>query len=101
MQQPRAVRAEKANSDIAELQAELDQLRADFGKMAGTMSEIASDSVAGAGQQVETAADKVWTEVKRHADSVSREIEQRPVAAALTAFGAGALLGLLLNRHRT
>ena len=72
-----------------------------FARMAGTMSEIAGDDAGGAAQQAEASTDKVWTEVKRQADSVSREIEQRPVAAALTAFGAGALLGLLLNRHRS
>jgi ElaB/YqjD/DUF883 family membrane-anchored ribosome-binding protein len=101
MQQPRAVMADQANTDIAALQTEIKQLRADFAKMAGTMSEIAGDGVAGAVRQGEVSADKVWTELKRQADSVSREIEQRPVAAALTAFGAGALLGLLLNRHRS
>jgi ElaB/YqjD/DUF883 family membrane-anchored ribosome-binding protein len=101
MQQPKAVMADQANTDIAALQTEIKQLRADFAKMAGTMSEIAGDGVAGAEQQGEASTDKVWTEVKRQADSVSREIEQRPVAAALTAFGAGALLGLFLNRHRS
>jgi ElaB/YqjD/DUF883 family membrane-anchored ribosome-binding protein len=78
--------ADHATSGIAALQTEIKQLRADFARM-----EL----------QAEPSIDKVWTEVKRHADSVSREIEQRPVAAAPTAFGAGALLGLLLTRHRS
>jgi ElaB/YqjD/DUF883 family membrane-anchored ribosome-binding protein len=92
--------ADEPNADIAALQIEIKQLRTDFAKVAGTMREIASNSVAGAGQQVEAATDKVWIEVKRRADSVSREIEQNPIAAALTAFSAGVLFGLLLNRHR-
>jgi ElaB/YqjD/DUF883 family membrane-anchored ribosome-binding protein len=92
--------ADEPNTDIAALQTEIKQLRTDFAKVAGTMREIASNSVAGAGHQVEAATDRVWTEVKRQADGVSREIEQNPIAAALTAFSAGVLLGLLLNRHR-
>ena len=93
--------ADEPNADIAALQTEITQLRADFARMAGTMSEIAGDGLAGAGEQGEASTDKLWTEVKRQADSMTREIEQRPVVAALTAFGAGALLGLLLNRHRS
>ena len=100
MQQPRAVMADEPTAEIAELQTEIKQLRADFAKIAGTMREITSNRVAGAGQQVQDSTDKVWAEVKRQAESVTREIEERPVASALTAFSAGILLGLLLNRHR-
>jgi ElaB/YqjD/DUF883 family membrane-anchored ribosome-binding protein len=92
--------ADQTNADIAGLQADIKQLRADLAKIAGTMRDIASNSVAGAGQQVQASTEKAWTEVKRQADSVSREIQERPIAAALTAFGAGILLGLLLNARR-
>ena len=89
------------NTDIAALQTEIKQLRTDFAKIAGTMRDLASNSVAEAGQQVQASTEKVWTEVKRQAGTMGREIEDRPVAAALTAFGAGILLGLLLNGRRT
>jgi len=92
--------ADQLNTDIAALQSEIKQLRADFAKIAGTMRDLANNSVAAAGQQAQVSTEKVWTEVKRQADSVTREIEERPIAAALTAFGSGILLGLLLNRHR-
>jgi ElaB/YqjD/DUF883 family membrane-anchored ribosome-binding protein len=92
--------ADQPNTDIAALQTEIKQLRADFAQIAGTIRDLASSSVAVAGQQAQASTEKVWTEVKRQVDSVSREIEEQPLAAALTAFGAGVLLGLLLNRHR-
>ena len=69
------------------------QLRTDFAKIAGTMRELASNSVAGAEETVVASADKVWTEAKRHAQTVGREIEERPIASALTAFATGIILG--------
>jgi ElaB/YqjD/DUF883 family membrane-anchored ribosome-binding protein len=97
---PRAVMADQPNADIAALQTEIKQLRADFAQIAETMRDLAGNSVAAAGQQAHASTEKVWTEVKRQADSVTREIEERPIAAAITAFGSGILLGLLLSRHR-
>jgi ElaB/YqjD/DUF883 family membrane-anchored ribosome-binding protein len=88
--------ADQNNADIAALQTDIKQLRTDFAKVAGTMRDLAGNSVAGA----EASADKVWTEAKRHAQNVSREIEERPIASALTAFATGIILGLLLSGRR-
>ena len=92
--------ADQTNTDIAALQTEIKQLRVDFAKIAGTMRDIANNGVAGAGQRVQASTDKIWTEVKRQTGNASRGIEDRPVAAALAAFGAGVLLGLLHTRRR-
>jgi hypothetical protein len=81
--------ANQPNTDIATLQTEIEQLRADFAKLA-----------AGVGQPMLPPAENIWTEVQRQAGSLGREIEERPIAAALTAFGAGILLGHLLNARR-
>lgn len=91
--------ADQPSADIAALQAEIKQLRADFAQIAGTIRDLASDSVAAAGQRAQDQTERVWTEVKRQADCVSREIEEKPIPAALIAFGSGILLGLYLNRH--
>ena len=89
-----------ANTDITALQTDIKQLRADFAKIAGTIRDLATNSVTEAGQQAQLSTEKAWTEVKRQAGNVTREIEDRPVASALTAFCAGMLLGLLLNGRR-
>ena len=92
--------ADQPNADIAALQSDIKQLRTDFAKIAGTMRELASNSVAEAEGKVAASADKVWTEAKRQVQTVGREIEERPIASALTAFATGIILGLLLSGRR-
>ena len=92
--------ADQTTADIAALQTEIKQLRTDFAKIAGTMRELASHGVAEAEEKVAASADRVWTEAKRHAQNVGREIEERPIASALTAFATGVILGLLMSGRR-
>jgi len=92
--------ADQTTADIADLQTEIKQLRTDFAKIAGTMRDLASQGVAGAEERVAASADKLWSEAKRHVQSVGREIEEKPIAAAFTAFAAGIILGLILSGRR-
>ena len=92
--------ADQTTTDIAELQSEIKQLRTDFTKIAGTIRGLASNSVADAEEKVMASADRVWTEAKRHAQNAGKEIEERPIASALTAFATGIVLGLLLSGRR-
>jgi ElaB/YqjD/DUF883 family membrane-anchored ribosome-binding protein len=91
--------ASQANADIAALQTAIDQLRNDMAEIAATLREMASKDVAKEGLELHVSAEKVWTEVKRQAGNMGREIEDKPVASALAAFGVGILAGLFLNRH--
>jgi ElaB/YqjD/DUF883 family membrane-anchored ribosome-binding protein len=92
--------ADQSKPDVAVLQAEIKQLRTDFAKFSETMQDIVNNGGVEGGEQLQASTEKILTEVKRHAGNVGREIEEKPVASALTAFGAGILLGLLLNRRR-
>jgi ElaB/YqjD/DUF883 family membrane-anchored ribosome-binding protein len=92
--------ADQTTTDIAALQSDLKQLRTDFSKIAGTMRGLASNGVASAEESVTASADKMWNEAKRHAQNVSREIEERPITSALTAFTAGVVFGLFLSGRR-
>ena len=85
--------------DVTALQAELKQLRADFDKIAGTIRGAASHGIGARLDETEASAERVWSEIKCGVQSAGRSIETRPIAAALAAFGAGALLGLLLSRR--
>jgi ElaB/YqjD/DUF883 family membrane-anchored ribosome-binding protein len=89
-----------AQPDIATLQADIQQLRADLAKMTTDMRDIASNGVARAGGRAQESAEKVWGEVKRQAQQVSQEIEEKPFASALAAFASGLVLGMLVNARR-
>ena len=92
--------ADQTTADIAVLQTEIKQLRTDIAKIAGTMRDLASHGVAEAEDRVAASADKAWTEAKRHAQNVSREIEEKPIASALAAFATGVVFGLFLSGRR-
>jgi ElaB/YqjD/DUF883 family membrane-anchored ribosome-binding protein len=87
-------------NDLATLQADMQKLRADFAKMTADMRDIASTRVSQAGTKAQESAEKVWDEVRRQAQTVGQEIEERPFTSALAAFGTGLLLGMLLNARR-
>jgi ElaB/YqjD/DUF883 family membrane-anchored ribosome-binding protein len=90
--------ATQTNTDIAALRIEIEQLRDEMTQIAGTLREIASNDVAGEGSH--TSAEQVWNDIRRQAGNFGREIEEKPIASALAAFGIGILAGLFLNRRR-
>jgi ElaB/YqjD/DUF883 family membrane-anchored ribosome-binding protein len=87
-------------NDLSTLQADIQQLRTDFAKMTSDMRTIASNRVSEASGVAQDSAEKVWDEVRRHAQNVTQEIEERPFASALAAFATGLVLGMLLNARR-
>jgi len=86
--------------DTKSLLAELQQLRADFGRVADSLRVILQQRGSETLGKAHDAADKVWDEARKQADTVVREIESRPVAAAVSAFGLGMMLGMLFGSRR-
>ncbi len=87
-------------NDLAALQADIQQLRADFAKMTTDMRNVASTGYAQASGKAQESAEKMWGEVRRQAQNVTQEIEERPFASALASFATGLVLGMLLNARR-
>lgn len=92
--------AASMESDLSTLQADIAQLRADFSKMTTDIRSLASNGVNQASGKAQEAGEKMWDEVRRQAQSVSHEIEERPFASALASFATGLVLGMLLNARR-
>lgn len=92
--------ADSTEPDLATLQADIQQLRTDFAKMAADMRGLANSGYAQAKGQAQESAEKVWDEMKRQAENVGHEIEERPFASALVTFATGLVLGILLSGRR-
>jgi ElaB/YqjD/DUF883 family membrane-anchored ribosome-binding protein len=92
--------AASMENDFAALQADIQQLRADFAKMTTDMRNVATSGYAQASGKAQESAEKMWGEVRRQAQSVGQEIEERPFVSALASFATGLVLGMLLNARR-
>jgi ElaB/YqjD/DUF883 family membrane-anchored ribosome-binding protein len=92
--------AASKETDLATLQADIQQLRADFAKMTTDMRNMASTGYTQASDKAQESAEKIWDEVRRQAQSMTQEIEERPFASALVSFATGLVLGMLLNARR-
>jgi len=92
--------ASATEADIQALQEQLQQLRSDFAALSATLKDLARHGLDEAAQRASAPGERAWAEVKRQADAVTQEIEEKPIASALTAFGIGLVLGVLVNGRR-
>ncbi len=87
------------DANVQALQAELKVLRADFARIAELLKDTARQGSAEAADRIRDSAERGWSEAQRTAQSLMKEMEERPIGSALTIFGIGVLLGLLLGRR--
>jgi ElaB/YqjD/DUF883 family membrane-anchored ribosome-binding protein len=92
--------ASATEADVKALHEQLEQLRTDFAGLSGTLKDLARHGIGDAAQRVSVPAEKVWDDVKRRAEAVTHEIEEKPLASAVTAFGIGLVLGILFSGRR-
>ena len=69
--------AASMESDFAALQADIQQLRADFAKMTTDVRTLANNGYSQASGKAQESAEKMWGEVRRQAQNVTQEIEER------------------------
>jgi len=86
-------------ANIQALQAELKVLRADFARIAELLKDTARHGSADAADRIRETAERGWSEAQKTAQTLIKEMEERPVGSALTIFGIGVLLGMLLARR--
>jgi ElaB/YqjD/DUF883 family membrane-anchored ribosome-binding protein len=86
--------------DVAALESEIRQLRAGLEAATEKMRGLRNGEASNGQASTFGAAERMWSEVKQQAQQVGHEIEERPLVSALTAFGAGIALGVLLGARR-
>jgi ElaB/YqjD/DUF883 family membrane-anchored ribosome-binding protein len=86
--------------DIKELRDELIQLRKDFAKLTDTLEATAKHGAAEAKEKVRETVSGLRGEAEDAAERLSHKIEANPIQGALSAFGIGVVLGLLLSPRR-
>lgn len=86
--------------DIEALQAEMKQLRQDLARLSETFRDVLRHGGAEAVDRARDTGEKLWGEAKRRAHGVTEEIEEKPLTAAMTAFGLGVILGMLFSSRR-
>ena len=89
----------RMQSEIDSLRAEIRQLQADITSLTESVRGVIRAGKAEAVERVSETADKAWTEAKSLADGLSKQVEEKPVTALVSAFSVGMLLGLLFNRR--
>jgi hypothetical protein len=91
--------SETTEADIEALKGEMKKLREDFAKIAELLKDAARHGSADAADMIRDKAEQHWNDAKSTAQSMFKEMEERPVQSALTIFGVGVLLGLLVGRR--
>ena len=92
--------AGETEADIRKLQDEIARLRAEFAGLSETLKDTVRHGTGEAAAKAREAGDKAWQEAKAKLGQVNKEIEEKPLAATLTAFGVGLVLGLIFSGRR-
>jgi ElaB/YqjD/DUF883 family membrane-anchored ribosome-binding protein len=91
--------SEATDADIQALIAEMKNLRADVERISSVLKDTARHGAEDATDAVRETAEAGWNEAKSKAQNIMEEMEHRPVQSALTIFGIGVMLGLLVGRR--
>jgi ElaB/YqjD/DUF883 family membrane-anchored ribosome-binding protein len=94
------VQEQVATTDIEALRLEIQQLRTDFSTMGRTLKDIAGNVSSDAYARFRDNADRAKLRAEQAADTVTHNIEERPLASVLVALAVGVMLGLVFSRQR-
>jgi len=88
------------HSEIESLRTEIRQLQVNLASLTDSVRGVVRAGKAEAVDRVSDTTDKAWAEAKSLADGLSKQIEEKPVTALVSAFSIGMLLGLLFTNRR-
>jgi len=88
-------------NDLKVLRSDLTQLREDMSKITETLQALARHGSDEALNKVRDTSERLREQVKSKTDSLTHQIEEKPVAAAMTSFAIGMILGALIGGRRS
>ena len=91
--------AEQIDADLESLRNDIGKMRADLTKLSESFQSLLRHGGSEAYEKVRDSAGRVRDEVWKTGQTLTKEIEERPVASAVTAFIAGMILGALFTRR--
>lgn len=92
------------NQEVDQLREDLKEIRNDLAALLQTARDAGLEQGRAAGERVRNYSQQTQTRAREGLESarnsVESEIEERPLTSALTAFGIGFVVGMLLDRRR-
>ena len=88
------------SEDVDKLKADMEELRKDVSAIARTLKDLGAAKRDDLFARVEEVGEQARKRASAAEERVSREIEERPFASVLTAFGVGFVIGKLLDSGR-
>jgi hypothetical protein len=83
--------------ELTTLQHNIERLQAGLNTTIERLRQLDGGNLANGHDSSLATAEKWWTDMKQQAQQIGHEIEERPLASAMTAFGAGIALGLVIG----
>lgn len=95
---------EAINKEMEQLRNDMAGLRSDLSSLVETVRDLSQEKGQAAYQRakarVRDTGDYVQEELSDMHESIGRQVEERPMTSLLVTFGAGFLVGMLLDRRR-
>lgn len=88
-----------AEASVADVRADIDQLRADFARLLETVGKTARHGMNGAAGEAESAAAEVSDWAEGQYLTLRESIREQPITACAIAAAVGVILGQILLRR--
>lgn len=90
--------AEQTQKDFDAIREDMQALRADLDTLTRSLGDLAGEKADRAKVNVRQAGERVQQGARQARDTVSGQVEERPMTALFSAFGIGMVLGAVIGR---
>lgn len=90
--------ATNVEKDVEDLKSQFGELRSDVSRLTDTIKRLYGDSAEEGRESVREAAARSREQARQSVGALESEIGERPLTSIAAAFGAGFIIGKLLDR---